>query len=127
MLIERAGISCQIICQYLDHVLFSSQTIGQAFANVNSKVGQLPPLEVSEASGAPINNYDSQNIRNTLDHYLSELKRKRQCIPAADETAVQVDRFTCKWACCLLWTSRVAKGGPMNEMLNRFRSNDMMP
>lgn len=66
------------------------QTIGQAFANVNSKVGQLPLLEVSEASGMPINNYDSQNIRNTLDHYLSELKRKRMNIPAADETALQV-------------------------------------
>ena len=77
----------------------SVQTIGQAFANVNSKVGQLPLLETSEASGIPINNYDSQNIRNTLDHYLSELKRKRMNIPAADETALQVRVSSCQLVC----------------------------
>lgn len=66
------------------------QTIGQAFAKASANSVQLPLLEVSEARGFAINNYDSQNIRNTLDHHLSELKRKRLSIPAVDEGFVQV-------------------------------------
>ena len=93
------------------------QTIGQAFAMVNSKHGQLPPLEISEACGAPINNYDSQNIRNTLDHYLSELKRKRLSVPAADETAVQVLRRICTQnKCCR------KQGSPCGISLNCLKS-----
>ncbi len=61
----------------------------------------MPLLEVSEGSGLSINNYDSQNIRNTLDHYLSELKRKRMNIPAADETALQVRIIKCLLPCIL--------------------------
>lgn len=40
-------------------------------------------LEFSEPLSATINNYDSQNINNTLVHFLNELDTKRRWIPEA--------------------------------------------
>ena len=66
------------------------QKIGQAFALANNKAA-LAQLEVTEELGQPISNYDSQNIRNTLVHHLSELSHKRRWVPAAaPDTLAQV-------------------------------------
>jgi hypothetical protein len=50
----------------------------------------MPLLEKTAALGTPIDNYHAVNIENTLNHHLSELKRKRRWLPSATENLTQV-------------------------------------
>lgn len=47
-------------------------------------------LEVCEPLGAVVNNYDGQNVGNTLGYHLTELSTKRRWVPnAAVDTLLQ--------------------------------------
>ena len=47
---------------------------------VRQELHRRRPLEVTEAVGVPLSNYDSQNIRNTLVHHLAELTIKKRWV-----------------------------------------------